>query len=88
MNSIAVTVLNRFRESFTSEPTLYFSPGRINLIGEHVDYNDGFVLPAAIDKGVYYAVAPNDSDNLNTFSCCCRYTKNEQLEKLCAERGK
>jgi galactokinase len=65
MNSIAVTVLNRFRESFTSEPTLYFSPGRINLIGEHVDYNDGFVLPAAIDKGVYYAVAPNDSDNLN-----------------------
>ncbi|CAN5188699.1 galactokinase [soil metagenome] len=65
MNSIAVTVLSRFRESFTSEPTLYFSPGRINLIGEHVDYNDGFVLPAAIDKGVYYAVAPNDSDNLN-----------------------
>jgi galactokinase len=65
MNSIAVTVLNRFRESFTSEPTLYFSPGRINLIGEHVDYNDGFVLPAAIDKGVYYAVAPNDNDNLN-----------------------
>jgi galactokinase len=65
MNSIAVTVLNRFRESFTSKPTLYFSPGRINLIGEHVDYNDGFVLPAAIDKGIYYAVAINDSDKLN-----------------------
>ncbi|MES2774487.1 MAG: galactokinase [Bacteroidota bacterium] len=58
-----------FKEKFQGEPTLYFSPGRINIIGEHVDYNDGFVMPAAIDKGVYFAIAPNGSANqLNFFS--------------------
>ncbi|MEO0571885.1 MAG: galactokinase [Bacteroidota bacterium] len=39
------------------------SPGRINLIGEHVDYNDGFVLPAAIDKCIYMALKANGHDN-------------------------
>ena len=53
-------VISKFREIFATEPICYFSPGRINLIGEHIDYNDGFVLPAAIDKGVYYAIAAND----------------------------
>ena len=68
MNSLAVTVLQHFRESFASEPTIYFSPGRINLIGEHVDYNDGFVMPAAIDKGIYYAVAANNSNELHFYA--------------------
>ena len=39
------------------------SPGRINLIGEHVDYNDGFVLPAAIDKCIYMTLTENDHAN-------------------------
>ena len=68
MNTIATTVLTRFKESFVSQPTLYFSPGRINLIGEHVDYNDGFVMPAAIDKGVYYAIAENIDNDINFYS--------------------
>ncbi len=68
MNTIAATVLTRFKESFTSQPTLYFSPGRINLIGEHVDYNDGFVMPAAIDKGVYYAIAENADNDINIYA--------------------
>lgn len=46
-------------------PHLYYSPGRINFIGEHIDYNDGFVLPSAIDKGIYYAIALNNTDELN-----------------------
>ncbi len=58
MNSIATAVLKSFDEKFATQPNLYFSPGRINLIGEHIDYNDGYVMPAAINKGVYYAIAP------------------------------
>ena len=65
MNSTAVAVLKSFTESFSSQPKIYFSPGRINLIGEHVDYNDGFVMPAAINKGVYYAIAENGSNEIH-----------------------
>jgi len=65
MSPIATAVLKSFRESFSAQPKLYFSPGRINLIGEHVDYNDGFVMPAAINKGVYYAIAENESNEIH-----------------------
>lgn len=41
-----------FLNEFNSKPLTFFSPGRINLIGEHTDYNEGFVFPAAIDKGI------------------------------------
>src|SRR6266567_3655773 len=68
MNTIASKVSNIFKENFSSTPRLYYSPGRINFIGEHVDYNDGFVMPAAIDKGIYYAIAPNNTDLLNFYS--------------------
>jgi len=61
-------IIDSFKEKFNSIPNLYFSPGRINLIGEHVDYNDGFVMPAAIDKGVWFAVAPNGGDSINCYS--------------------
>ena len=53
-------IADRFRERFGGSPSVIASaPGRVNLIGEHVDYNDGFVLPMAIDKRVWVAVAPN-----------------------------
>src|SRR3978361_2155804 len=68
MNSIATKVKEVFLEEFSSTPHIYFSPGRINLIGEHIDYNDGFVMPAAIDKGIDYAVALNDTDEINFYS--------------------
>src|SRR3954470_1786144 len=53
------SVLAAFRERYPDvEPTLVASaPGRINLIGENTDYNDGFVFPAAIDRGVIVAAA-------------------------------
>ena len=44
------------------------SPGRINLIGEHVDYNDGFVLPAAIDKCIYLTLKENGHNNRCTIN--------------------
>jgi galactokinase len=54
-----------FRDKFQEEPLLIKSPGRLNLIGEHTDYNMGFVLPASIDKAVYFAVAPSNDNNCN-----------------------
>lgn len=50
----------KFKELFSKNPLIIRSPGRINLIGEHTDYNEGFVLPAAIDKNIFFAIAPRD----------------------------
>jgi len=47
-----------FRETYNREPRVFRAPGRVNLIGEHVDYNDGFVLPMAIDREAVVAAAP------------------------------
>lgn len=55
-----VTHVNEvFRSLYNSKANIYLAPGRINLIGEHTDYNDGFVLPAAIDKHVTYGLKEN-----------------------------
>lgn len=59
---ITESVLKKFKELFNEDLLLVRSPGRVNLIGEHTDYNMGFVLPAAIDKAIYFAIAPR-SDN-------------------------
>src|ERR1044071_4113303 len=53
-----------FHEKFSSEPLVVRSPGRVNIIGEHTDYNNGFVLPAAIDKAIYIAVSKRDDDEI------------------------
>jgi galactokinase len=52
------TLETTFRKQFGEPPLLVRSPGRVNLIGEHTDYNLGYVLPAAIDKAMYFAVSP------------------------------
>ncbi|WP_200974664.1 galactokinase [Echinicola sp. 20G] len=61
-------IQSKFKELFDKEPIVVKSPGRINLIGEHTDYNDGFVLPAAIDKEIVIAVQANDSEECRLFS--------------------
>ena len=56
-------ITNIFSETFGEKPAhIARAPGRVNLLGEHVDYNDGFVLPAAIDRATYVAFSPTDSD--------------------------
>lgn len=57
-----------FAEKFGEDATVYASAGRINLIGEHTDYNGGFVFPGAIDKVLMAAIRPNDTDRVNLFS--------------------
>jgi galactokinase len=56
------TMRRKFEEKFGAgrEPALFRSPGRVNLIGEHTDYNDGFVLPAAVDRSVVFAISLRD----------------------------
>ena len=57
-----------FNEKFGGEGTLYASAGRINLIGEHTDYNGGFVFPGAIDKVIMADIRPNGTDKVRVFS--------------------
>ena len=56
--SLVQLATNIFREKFKEQPLLFRSPGRVNLIGEHTDYNMGYVLPAAIDKAIFFAITP------------------------------
>ncbi len=61
--------IKKFDEFYgAGEKRLFFSPGRINLIGEHLDYNGGHVLPAAIDKGIYFIVRKRNDSKLNLCS--------------------
>lgn len=57
-----------FTERFSSNPIFYASAGRINLIGEHTDYNGGFVFPGAIDKYIMTAININDTDKVRLYS--------------------
>lgn len=63
------TIKNHFKKQFAAEPLLVVrAPGRINLIGEHTDYNGGFVLPAAIDKAIWLAAAPRSDGRFAFFA--------------------
>ena len=64
MSALTEKVVSAYLQIFQSEPSYtILSPGRINIIGEHVDYNDGFVLPAAINKYVCFAIAESGSSS-------------------------
>jgi len=61
--SIQEHVIAKFQERFGEAPAqIVRAPGRVNLLGEHVDYNDGFVLPIAIDRATWLAFSPSDAD--------------------------
>lgn len=62
------TVNDKFLTLFGKPGVVYASAGRINLIGEHTDYNGGFVFPGAIDKVIMAEILPNNSDQVNVFS--------------------
>ncbi|MFM7852676.1 MAG: galactokinase, partial [Flammeovirgaceae bacterium] len=66
--SVRSSVVDTFRLKFNVKPTVVCAPARINFMGEHVDYNDGFVLPAAIDREMIFAIAPSGHDRCNIYS--------------------
>jgi len=82
MNKKLIKEVKRsFKEQFKTEPLIVFSPGRINLIGEHTDYNDGFAFPAAINKGIVLAISKSGSQTSSVYA----FNK-EELYKFSTEK--
>lgn len=81
--SLKKQVKDAFLSVFNVEPQIIVkSPGRINLIGEHTDYNNGFVLPAAIDKGVYIGISKRDDNEIVLHSIDYKETYSTDSESL------
>ena len=64
MNTLIEKVRSGFAERYGADGQLFAAPGRINLIGEHTDYNGGYVLPGAVDRGIVAAIRPNGTDRV------------------------
>lgn len=61
-------IAKSFLEIFSQEPMIAFAPGRINLIGEHTDYQEGFVFPAAVSQGIWVGIQQNNSNSTKIHS--------------------
>lgn len=66
--TIPENIRKKFKYLYKEEPMLFRSPGRVNLIGEHTDYNEGFVLPAAIDKDILFGITPRNDNRVSIYS--------------------
>ena len=75
-------IAEKFQTLFQTEGDFYASAGRINLIGEHTDYNGGFVFPGAIDKGMIAEIKLNDTPTVCAFALdldeYCEFGLNEE----------
>jgi galactokinase len=81
-NNCATLVQTQYTKFFGSPELMVKSPGRINLIGEHTDYNLGFVLPAAIDKAIYIAIGKRTDQNICLHAADLDQTIEMNLESL------
>ena len=83
MNTTLInTIRNSFITKFQTKPLMIFSPGRINIIGEHTDYNDGFVFPAAVDKGIVAGMQKSSGNSSSAYAIDKDETIAFSLDKL------
>lgn len=74
---------DQFKAIYHQEPDLVVkSPGRINIIGEHTDYNEGFVLPTAIDKAIYVALGKRDDQEIHLYAADFKESFRTDLQSL------
>jgi galactokinase len=78
----ARTLASAFQDRYGTTPRIFRAPGRVNLIGEHTDYNDGFVLPMAIDRETLVAISPRCDRVLRVWSLNLDDSQDLDLEKL------
>ena len=82
-----ITIQKVFKERFRREPLIVRAPGRINFIGEHTDYNNGLVMPAAINRQIFIAISLNASTTCNFFSPDLNETFTFSLSELKPGKG-
>jgi len=82
MDELILQVQKKFQDLYHEKPMLVRSPGRVNLIGEHTDYNEGFVLPAAVDKAIYFALSPRKDGNCSLHASDLNQSHDFQVGKL------
>ena len=87
MNVQARDAAQEFGHRFGRRPSVSRAPGRVNLIGEHTDYNDGFVMPAALEFATLVAAAPRPDRRLNVYSMIMDETRSFDLDAP-AETGR
>jgi len=80
-------VLAGFRRRFGTSGSIYRAPGRVNLIGEHTDYNDGFVMPAALRLFCWVAIAPRGDRKLELYSENYNESFEASLDRLPSQGG-
>jgi galactokinase len=80
-------LLTSFKSHFGARASVYRAPGRVNLIGEHTDYNEGFVLPAAIGFSCWVGIASRDDRKLVLYSENFKETREVELDELRARSG-
>lgn len=78
---------DQFLQIYNKDSEIYFAPGRVNIIGEHTDYNGGFVLPSAISFGTYLAIAPNGEQVMRFQTTNFDYRTEIPLNELSRKHG-